>query len=299
LQKGGNLFNSNTTPQTLPWTGERYLPEVAGDIRLEHLHRYLVARELVQGKDVLDIACGEGYGSRLLAEVAKSVTGMDISQEVVAHASTSYLANNLHFAQGDCAHIPLRDASLDVVVSFETLEHHDRHHDMIAEIRRVLRPGGLLLISTPDKLLYSDRPGYHNAFHIKELYADEFHGLLTAFFSNVVILGQRICYASVIAPPVDVPLAALRSYRDSAALESVAGLDEPIYLIAVATDGPPPTVSPSLFDGTLAHRADYEALLNELAQTRQKLEGTLNSIYWRMTFPLRGLRKLMRKVFGI
>lgn len=109
LKKGGNLFNSNTPPQTLPWTGERYLPEVVGDIRLEHLHRYLLARELVQGKDILDIACGEGYGSRLLAEVAKSVIGMDISQEAVAHARTCYLADNLHFAQGDCARIPLRD----------------------------------------------------------------------------------------------------------------------------------------------------------------------------------------------
>ena len=121
------LLIQNDTCQGLTWTGERFLPEVVGDIRYEHLHRYLMARELVRGKDVLDIACGEGYGSRILAEVAKSVIGIDLSQAAAAHASASYTADNLHFAQGDCSCIPLPNASLDVVVSFETLEHHDRH----------------------------------------------------------------------------------------------------------------------------------------------------------------------------
>ena len=90
----------------LPWTGERYVPEVKGEIELEHLHRYAIARDLAYGKDVLDIACGEGYGSVLLASVARSVTGVDISEEAIAHASRKYVRSNLSFVVGSCASIP-------------------------------------------------------------------------------------------------------------------------------------------------------------------------------------------------
>ena len=135
----------------MDFTGERYLPERRGDIALEHRHRYLLACTYANGKDVLDIACGEGYGSSMLADVAKSVIGVDIAEEAIAHASTQYAASNLAFRQGNAAEIPLEDASVDLVVSFETIEHHDRHEDMLREIKRVLRPGGLLLISSPDK----------------------------------------------------------------------------------------------------------------------------------------------------
>ncbi|HEY0465678.1 MAG TPA: methyltransferase domain-containing protein, partial [Polyangiaceae bacterium] len=78
-------MTTETTP--LAWTGERFTPEVHGVIELEHVHRYLLARELVKGKRVLDIACGEGYGSALLASVAREVTGVDVAPECIAHAS--------------------------------------------------------------------------------------------------------------------------------------------------------------------------------------------------------------------
>lgn len=103
-------------------------------------HRYLRPVTYANGKDVLDIACGEGYGSSMLADVAKSVIGVDIAEEAIAHASTQYAASNLAFRQGNAAEIPLEDASVDLVVSFETIEHHDRHEDMLREIKRVLRP---------------------------------------------------------------------------------------------------------------------------------------------------------------
>ena len=85
------------TDSHLEWTGERYLPEIGGTIALEHIHRYLMARELAKDKDVLDIACGEGYGSVMLAEIARHVSGVDISAEAVAHATEKYQKENLQF----------------------------------------------------------------------------------------------------------------------------------------------------------------------------------------------------------
>lgn len=143
-------------------TGERFLPGMEGAIEVEHLHRYILACELARGRDVLDVACGEGYGSNLLAGVARSVVGVDIADSAVAHARAQYTRQNLRFVQGDCALLPLEDASVDLVVSFETIEHHDQHEAMLAEIDRVLRPGGSLIISSPNKKTYSDTPDTHN-----------------------------------------------------------------------------------------------------------------------------------------
>jgi 2-polyprenyl-3-methyl-5-hydroxy-6-metoxy-1,4-benzoquinol methylase len=73
---------------------------------------------------------------------------------------------------GSCAEVPLSDASIDVVVSFETLQHHDRHDEMMRKVKRVLRPGGLLIISTPDKYHYSIEPDHKNEFHVRELFLE-------------------------------------------------------------------------------------------------------------------------------
>ncbi len=127
----------------LPWTGERLVPYHTGDTAIEHLHRYAFAREYVYGKNVLDIACGEGYGSHLLSNVAASVIGVDISADVVAHARRKYgEGDRVTFREGSCAAIPLPDTSVDAVVSFETLEHIAEHEVMLGEVKRVLRPGG-------------------------------------------------------------------------------------------------------------------------------------------------------------
>ena len=166
----------------LEWTGERYLPEIPGNIRLEHVHRYLLAKELSGGRRVLDIACGEGYGSELLARTAAHVVGVDIVPAVVAHANRRYRRQNLVFVAGSAAAIPIADHSVDLVVSFETLEHLDQHEDMMRDLKRILRPGGLLVMSSPDRRQYSDLPDYHNPFHTRELYRAEFEQLLGSRF---------------------------------------------------------------------------------------------------------------------
>ena len=105
------------------WTGERLETFVLNDSTIEHLHRYAIAKELVQGKRVLDIACGEGYGSNLLAASADFVNGVDIDQVVIAHAAEKYKKENLSFSQGSVEKIPFDANTFDMVVSFETLEH--------------------------------------------------------------------------------------------------------------------------------------------------------------------------------
>ncbi len=128
-----------TNTLSLAMTGERFIPGMTGIIELEHLHRYALAMTLSKGKRVLDAASGEGYGSNLLASVAESVTGIDISFEAIGHAKQRYSAKNLEFRQGNCANLPIDDCSIDLVVSFETIEHHDQHEEMMREFVRVLR----------------------------------------------------------------------------------------------------------------------------------------------------------------
>src|SRR5262245_7444063 len=176
----------------MEFTGERFVPSVAGDIRTEHLHRYLTACRLAEGKRILDIASGEGYGSQMLAETAVSVVGVDIDQASVTHANETYKRRNLRFLIGCATQIPIDNSSVDFVVSFETIEHLTDHHQMMSEIKRVLSPGGILVISSPDKLEFSDIPGYKNPFHLRELYRSELSMLLGAHFTNHELYGQRV-----------------------------------------------------------------------------------------------------------
>lgn len=180
--------------------GERLETGQFNENTSEHLHRYAIASDLCANKVVLDIASGEGYGSILLAKKAKSVAGVDIDEATILLAKEKYKANNLEYKVGSADNIPYNDGSFDIVVSFETLEHHDKHTEMMQEIRRVLKPGGICLISTPDKHVYSDKKNYQNPFHVKELYKEEFRSLLKRNFAKVVILKQQFFSGSLIIP---------------------------------------------------------------------------------------------------
>jgi SAM-dependent methyltransferase len=168
-------------PSDLEFTGERFVPGIAGEIAHEHWHRYAFARRHVAGKRVLDVACGEGYGSALLAGSAKAITGIDIDAGAIAHARTRYAAvPNVHFEEGSAASLPLPDASVDVVVSFETIEHLPRTDQprMLAEIARVLTGDGVLILSAPNPVEYSTARNYRNPFHQHEPDRAELSALL-------------------------------------------------------------------------------------------------------------------------
>jgi len=251
MDRSERFAASMVSPQAseLPWTGERLVPSLSGDIVLEHLHRYALAAELVDGKDVLDIASGEGYGTNLLAARARSAIGVDISDEAVWHARGKYPRANLGFRLGTCTAIPLPDWSVDVVVSFETLEHFVEQEKFIDEVRRVLRPGGVFVVSSPDQAVYSGRLGNRNPFHPRELDAAEFETLLRGRFTHVALLNQRVAMGSYVAAMGRGALVAAGTHRGGFDTMNFApGAAEGVYLIGVASDAPLPPLRVGLFE---------------------------------------------------
>jgi GT2 family glycosyltransferase/SAM-dependent methyltransferase len=190
----------------LEWTGERYLPYIdpsicGAEIHYEHLHRYAFASQLVKGKKVLDLACGEGYGCFLLSKTARHVVGIDNNPQTVRHAAETYSQENIEFIVGSILEIPISGPkTFDVIVCFEAIEHITDHEILIAEVKRLLKDDGILIISTPNKKTYSDDPDYRNPFHEKELYFDEFDTLLKDNFLDVTFFGQRTINGSNIFP---------------------------------------------------------------------------------------------------
>jgi SAM-dependent methyltransferase len=190
--------DSDRSPPALDFTGERFTPECVREIFYEHWHRYAWARGLVAGLDVLDCACGEGYGSALLADAARSVHGVDVDRQSIAHARARYGGGPIEFSVADALDLPFKDAGFDAVVSFETLEHLAEHDELLTEFRRVLKPRGFLVLSSPDRKTYSDDTGFDNEFHVRELYRDELEQLLGRHFPNFRLFGQKLMFHSAL-----------------------------------------------------------------------------------------------------
>jgi ubiquinone/menaquinone biosynthesis C-methylase UbiE len=172
----------------LPFTGERIVPGmVAGHIFREHEVRYVFATAFVKGKRVLDVACGSGMGTNhLLQAGALSCIGLDIDRGATDYARAMY--KECTFAQCDVTQMCIGDASVDVVVSFETIEHVNDQRAFLLECERVLRPGGVLVCSTPNRTL--SRWGLENPFHFQELNVAELAQLLGGLFSEVQLYSQ-------------------------------------------------------------------------------------------------------------
>jgi O-antigen biosynthesis protein len=175
----------------LQFTGERFIPSkelLTDEIAFEHLHRYHSIIPFIKNKTVLDIACGEGYGTNLIGKYAHKVYGVDLDQSCITWATEKYVPgnNNLEFKTGSVDNIPVANNSIDVVVSFETIEHvnSDIQQRFMAEVKRVLKPNGIFIISTPNTANYSNRYEHHNEFHIKEFHKEEFHSFLKTHFRH-------------------------------------------------------------------------------------------------------------------
>lgn len=268
-------------------TGERLTVYYPGIITLEHMHRYAIACHVAKGKKVLDIACGEGYGANLLAQAAIEVTGADINQETIAAARKKYGRSNLKFETASTLALPFPDASFDMVVSFETLEHLEEQQQMIAELKRVLRSGGLLIISTPDKKNYTDKTGHLNPFHVKELYRPDFEQLLQSYFTHTDIHSQYAGLYSVCcsAASQDAPLVFSGNFDE---LNAPTSGSAP-FLIALASDNIIPELPVTLFeDSGLLHQLQQE-FADDIRRTMSYRLGHF------LLSPVRWLRKLLMK----
>ena len=273
----------------LNWTGERYLPKIKGSISLEHLHRYAMACQFSKEKNVLDIASGEGYGSKMLAEIANSVIGIDISKDAVFYSKNKYRFVNLNFCVGSCNSIPLIDSSIDCIACFETIEHHNHHEKMLSEFKRVLKPNGVLIISTPDKHEYSDITGYDNPFHEKELYRNEFETLLLRFFDNIQVYGQKIVYGSSIL--IENACAKNLNFEESVKDVGIREcLYRPVYNIIVASNDKIPVAANSIFEQNISKSDEFKLLQNKInlneeqhAVAMTERECKINELYTYIT----------------
>jgi SAM-dependent methyltransferase len=163
----------------LTLTGERTIPDL--DIENYWFRRHQVVYQRLAprcaGREVLEAGCGEGYGADLIAGVARRVVAVDYDEAAVAHVRSRYA--RVEVMQANLAELPLPDASVDVVVNFQVIEHLWDQAQFVAECARVLRPSGLLMVSTPNRITFS--PGRDtpiNPFHTRELNAGELTELL-------------------------------------------------------------------------------------------------------------------------
>jgi 2-polyprenyl-3-methyl-5-hydroxy-6-metoxy-1,4-benzoquinol methylase len=278
------------------FTGERLTNAVHGQLEAEHYHRYLLAVALCRGRDVLDVATGEGYGAAMLAQHARSVIACDVAAEVIARARQAFLRPNLTFIVGDAHRLPAPDGSVDVVVCFEALEHFAEQDVFVHEVRRVLRPGGMLLVSTPDREVYSPPGAAPNPFHLHELTQAEFTALLGAHFAHVTLARQRAIAASAILPEgtdthadaaAAVPSLVFEA-NGASHYEVASHLLHAPFLLACASDAALPPLPASLLilhgdlDGALRAQLAALAAQREAESAVIRLRAIEASLPWRV-----------------
>lgn len=165
------------------------IPPYAHRLLKEHMMRYSFAAPYVRNKVVLDVACGSGYGAYLLANNgAAKIYAIDRDPKTIHYAQQRYAHTKVKYQRGSCYHLPILTNSIDIIISFETIEHLKSGTQFLYELKRVLRPNGLAIISTPNRT-YSIED---NPFHYMEYTAREFYTALHKFFpGNIILYGQR------------------------------------------------------------------------------------------------------------
>ncbi len=190
-----NAHTQQNQPPGVPpleLTGERTLPDVPAENYWfrRHLVVYEWIARRVSGMRVLDLACGEGYGSHVLASTAASVVGVDANPEVHEHARLRYMGPNLRFER-DLLERHGEPGSYDTVVFLQTIEHVREPAKVLEHVRELLGPGGTAYISTPNVLTLAPKgaPRSDNPWHLREYRHEEFLELCRSAFGNVTLLG--------------------------------------------------------------------------------------------------------------
>lgn len=182
------------------FSGERVIEgSTPKRVWLDHFERYKFASQFVEKMNVLDISCGTGYGSKLLRDAgAEKVIGVDISTEAIQFARSYYQNDGIHFEVGDILGIKFPENYFDIVTCFETIEHVQAQEIAIKELNRVLKPDGVLIISSPNRKLVSPEKSVDdppiNTFHTKEYTRKEFISFVENYFNVLKIYGQRGIY---------------------------------------------------------------------------------------------------------
>jgi SAM-dependent methyltransferase len=236
---------------------------------LERLARYRWAAQLTARRRVLDAACGGGWGTAVLAAGDAEAVGVDLSPAAIADARQKY-GHFADFREGDLRSLPFADSEFDSVVCFEALVHTPTPERVLDEFRRLLRPGGLLLVSAPNRGVYP--PG--NPLHLSEIDSGELEEMLRARFANVAVHRQQSCFASLLGsaelPAGDDPAAEIAVHV------AKAGSDPPgseLYAVAAATDGELPPPPSWLAIGENIDFAEQRKLLEEWQERAVRAEA--------------------------
>lgn len=263
----------------LPFTGERFVPgDGGGQIAVEHAHRYMWAAPLVAGMDVVDLGSGSGYAANLLAGT-KSYVGYDIARDAVAFAQRKFGAPTVSFEVADVADTQRAESSTDVVICFEVLEHVENPGDVVREAKRILRPGGIFVSSTPDKSVYNRSRTEPNPFHVAEMERCEYEHLLSTYFSHTRLLGQAVATASwLLEESHEATGASSGMTLTDADLPGVGIRPEPVYWLGIASDAHLPQLSEGAMLGGGADREDLERVLTQLRVTEAELQARSDAL---------------------
>jgi SAM-dependent methyltransferase len=245
------------------FTGERVIPgQVDLDLWNEHYARYAFAARLARGRRVLDAGCGSGYGSAELARTARSVVGVDISNDALDFGRLHFPLPGLHFARASCTELPFCGGSFDLIVAMEVIEHLKEWNKLLAECRRLLAPGGQFIVSTPNKNYYGDSRGLAgaNLYHEHEFTFAEFRDELRAVFPFVSCFLQNHADGFVFQPVGTFSAAEAR-------LESGAGKPEHSHFFVAVCALSPQTGAP-----TFIYVPKAANILREREQHIEKLD---------------------------
>jgi ubiquinone/menaquinone biosynthesis C-methylase UbiE len=266
------------------FTGERVIPgQVDPDLWAEHLSRYRfavnLANHLGYRPAVLDIGCGAGYGTAALAEAAISVDGIDLAPDAIAYARSHYPNPASRFVAASATALPFADASFDLITAFEVIEHLQDGDQLLAEARRVLRPGGVLLVSTPNTTYYAETRAQQgpNPYHLHEFDAVEFRMAVAKVFPQCVLLVQNHIDAFAFYDP-GAP------HNSDGYFETVSGgLNEAHFFLAVCSLQPLTCPRDFIYvpvaTNLLREREHYIELLKEELRVARSERDTVMRMY--------------------